>query len=261
MKKLNGKFAVITGASTGIGADCAEVLAENGCHLLLVARTESKLQQLADRLAQRCAVEVQILPLDLAQPGSPAKVLQYVQQHGRPVDYLINNAGIGTLGDFVEASWEIDVAMIDLNVRALHHLTRLFVPLMVERGGGCILNVASMLSFLPMPHFATYAATKAYVLSLSEALHLELKSTNVRVCALCPGTTRTPFWKAAGSKGSWMRDRAAMESRQVAEYGVRLMVAGRASGVPGLMSKLVMLLIRLLPRQVSARVGALMLKE
>jgi uncharacterized protein len=261
LSSLKGKLAIVTGASTGIGADCAEVLAEHGCNLLLVARTESKLRQLHDRLVQRCGVNVRVLPLDLARPESPAEVLHFVQRNDLRVDFLINNAGLGTLGEFAKCSWESDEAMINLNIRALHQLTRLFMGRMQEQGSGHILNVASMLGFLPMPYFATYAATKAYVLSFSEALNIELKNTGVKVSALCPGTTRTPFWQTAGSKGNWIRDRAAMESRQVAEYGIRLMLTGRPSGVPGLMNKTLITLVRLLPRRVSARIGALLLKE
>jgi uncharacterized protein len=261
MKTLKGKFAVVTGASTGIGADCAEILAEHGCGLLLVARTESKLKELQQRLVDRPGLRVEILALDLAQAESPERLFQTVQQMGLGVDFLINNAGLGRLGEFAKATWSTDEAMIDLNIRALHHLTRLFLPHMLDRGGGRILNVASMVGFLPMPYFATYAATKAYVLNFSEALNVELANTNVRVSALCPGTTRTPFWKTAGSTGNWIRDRAAMESRQVAEYGIRLMLTGRASGVPGFMNKMLVFAMRLLPRRVSARLGALVLRE
>jgi len=261
MKDLAGKFAIVTGASTGIGADFAELLAARGCRLLLVARTEAKLRELQERLSESARVEVQFLALDLGLPESPMKVLEAIQRQNLAVDFLINNAGFGAVGDFTGVPWETDEAVINLNLRALHHLTKLFVKHMRERAGGHILNVASVVSFQPAPHFATYAATKAYVLSLSAALNVELAGTNVRVSALCPGATRTPFWQVAGSRINWMRDFSMMESHTVAEYGIRLMLSGRPIGIPGLMNKIMIFSSRLLPRSVATRISGFLMKE
>jgi short-subunit dehydrogenase len=260
MRDLENKFAIVTGASTGIGADFAELLAARGCGLLLVARTESKLRDLQQRLSQSTGM-IQILALDVGLPGSPQRVFQEIERQNLKVDFLVNNAGFGSVGDFAEVPWETDEALINLNVRALHHLTKLFVKHMADRGGGHILNVASMVGFQPAPHFAAYAATKAYVLSLSVALNVELAGTNVRVSALCPGTTRTPFWQAAGSRGNRIREFSMMDSRKVADCGLRLMLSGNAIGIPGLMNNLMIFVSRFVPRVMAARVSGFFMKE
>lgn len=256
MKNLEGKLAVITGASSGLGAGFAEVLAQRKCNLVLVARSEGKLIDLQQELSQRTGATVYVIPVDLARREAPLLLYRFVKELGLPVDFLINNAGLGLVGPFLETGWEEDEALLDLNIRALHHLTKLFLWDMVEHGFGRILNVASVAGFQPMPYFTTYAATKSYVLSLSEALNRELAGTNVRVSALCPGPARTAFWKKAGSRENRILNLMMMEGPKVVEYGVELMLSGRSHGIPGWMNKLMVFSNRLMPRRLVTRLGA-----
>lgn len=261
MKNLEGKLAVITGASGGLGTGFAEALANRKCNLVLVARSQDKLTYLQQKLSQNTGVTVNVVPIDLAGKEAPLQLYRFVKERSVPVDFLVNNAGLGLVGPFLETGWEEDEAMLDLNVRALHHLTKFFLWDMVDQGYGRILNVASIAGFQPMPYFAAYAATKAHVLSLSEALNIELAKTNVRVSALCPGPARTAFWKKAGSRENRILDLMMMENRKVVEYGVELMLSDRASGIPGLFNKLMVFSNRLIPRRLSALISAMAMKE
>jgi len=258
---VSGKLAVVTGASSGLGADIATVLAERGCNLVLVARSQDKLQSLRARLHRDCGVTVEIVPLDLSQADAPARLHGMVTARGFNVDFLVNNAGLGAVGPFSAMNWERDEQMMNVNIRALHQLTRLFLADMLASGQGRILNVASVAGFQAIPYFSTYAATKAYVLSLSEALHAELAGTDVKVSALCPGATRTAFWDVAGGGSNRVLNFRMMDCRAVAEYGVALMLSGRPVGVPGLMNKLMILLRRFVPRSWAAAVTAAVMKE
>lgn len=261
MNSVSGKLAVVTGASSGLGADIAAVLAERGCNLVLVARSEDKLQGLKDRLSRDCGVSIDVVPLDLSQADAPARLHGIVNARGVSVDFLVNNAGLGAIGSFSSMNWERDEQMINVNIRALHHLTRLFLADMLANGHGRILNLASVAGFQAIPYFSTYAATKAYVLSLSEALNAELAGTDVKVSALCPGATRTAFWDVAGGGDNRVLNFRMMGSRAVAEYGVALMLSGRPVGVPGLMNKLMILARRFVPRSWAAALTAAVMKE
>ena len=260
MNSVSGKLAVVTGASSGLGADIAAVLAERGCNLVLAARREDKLHNLKERLSRSSGVSIDVVSLDLSQADAPARLHGIVNDRGIKVDFLVNNAGLGAIGSFSSMTWERDEQMINVNIRALHHLTRLFLADMLANGHGRILNLASVAGFQAIPYFSTYAATKAYVLSLSEALNAELAGTDVKVIALCPGATRTAFWDVAGGGNNCVLNLRMMDSRAVAEYGVRLMLAGRPVGVPGLMNKLMILVRRLVPRRWSAAVAAAVMK-
>ncbi len=259
--QLDGRWALVTGASGGIGADLAAVLAEKKCNLVLAARSESKLQEVGRDLTAKHGVEVRVVPKDLSLQEGPKELHEYVTGEGLTVDFLLNNAGLGSVGPTLDTPWERHEAMIVLNVRALLHLSWLFLPQMISRDSGRILNMASLAAFQPMPGFASYAATKSFVLHLTEALSVELAGTNVRVSALCPGFTRTDFWETAGSQGNWFRKQLTVDSRGVAEYGVRLMLAGRPVGIPGLINKFVAFSNRLGPRRLSARIAQLLMKE
>lgn len=260
MYNFEGKLAVITGASSGLGMGFTETLAKRGCDLVLAARTESKLLELKKRLSQDTGAAAEIIALDLARPDAPLRLYQAVKETGRSVDFLINNAGLGHVGPFMGTPAEKDETMIALNISALHHLMKLFLKDMIARDYGRILNVASTAGFQPMPFFATYAATKSYVLNLSEAVNRELTRSNVRVSALCPGPTRTSFWEAAESKGTWFTDLVMMKSQKVVEYGIKQMLSGRPSGIPGLANKLMVFGNRFVTRSLAAKITATAMK-
>jgi short-subunit dehydrogenase len=261
MYNFEGKLAVITGASSGLGMGFAEALAKRGCNLVLVARTQSKLINLQQRLSQDTGATIDIVPLDLARPDAPLYLYRTIKEKGLSADFLINSAGLGHVGPFMGAPLEKDEAMIALNISALHHLMKLFLKDMIAGDCGRILNVASTAGFQPMPFFAAYAATKSYVLNLSEALNRELSKTNVRVSALCPGPTRTAFWDTAGSKGTWFTDLVMMENQKVVDYGIKLMLSGRPSGIPGIMNKLMVYGNRFVPWSLAAKITATAMKE
>jgi short-subunit dehydrogenase len=245
-RDLLGKWAIVTGASSGLGADFAEILAGRGCCLVIVARRADRLEELRTRLEGN-GVKIHVLALDLSQRGAAAEVHAFTKQHGLVVDFVVNNAGFGKTGRFLESTWEYDESMLNVNVRTLHHLMKLFLPEMVARNEGRILNVASAAGFRPMGNFAAYAATKAYVLHLTEGVHAELADTGVRVSALCPGLTRTEFFDPAKSSGlmRW----ATMPSLPVARAGIELMLRGDAFLVAGWLNRAMIFLGRFLPRR------------
>jgi uncharacterized protein len=240
------RTALVTGASGGIGLEIARCLARDGYDLVLVARSGDKLQALADELGG-----ARVLAADLSDPGAAAKVAAEVPS----VDVLVNNAGVGDFGPFVDADLDRVLAMLQLNVVALTQLTRIYLPAMVERRSGRVLNVASTAAFQPGPLMAVYYATKAYVLSFSEALAEELRGTGVTVTALCPGPTRSGFQAAAEMEESRLvRGRKLPSSQQVAEAGVRAMHRGRAIVIPGVGNKLLAQSVRFGPRALVRRI-------
>lgn len=241
-------FSLITGASTGIGKELARIAAAHGRSVILVARSEDKLAELAKELRANDGVEAEVLALDLALPESPGSLEQEVTRRGLQVDALVNNAGFGSHGPFHEASLQNQLEMLRLNVEALTHLTRLFLPAMVRRGRGRILNVASTAALQPGPLMAVYYASKAYVLSFSEAVAEELRGTGVTVTALLPGPTRTEFQVRAGTAGTGLMRLGMASARSVAEAGYRGMEAGRAVVIPGFVNNLLALSVRLSPR-------------
>ncbi len=220
------KLALITGASGGIGRELARIHAAEKGDLLLVARSEHELGILADELRQKYGVRVYVYPADLIDPEAPRRIFQFAQEQELRVDYLMNNAGFGGYGFFTEREREADLDMIRLNVTALTDLTHLFLPGMIERKTGKILNTASTAGFIPGPLQAVYFATKAYVLSLSQALAYECRKTGVTVTALCPGPVRTGFEKAADLEGSPLFKSAA-SPEVTARKGYRAMQKGK----------------------------------
>lgn len=193
--------ALVTGASGGLGKAYCEHLASQGHDLVLVSRREAELHQIADDLTRRYGIEAVVLPTDLGSLQGREQLAVELEQRGLQVDMLVNNAGFGTLGSFVEADPARMTSEIELNCTALTHLTRLLLPGMVQRHDGRVINVASTAAFQPIPDMAVYAATKAYVLSLTKALWEEVKGTGVRVTAICPGPTDTAFFDVAGNDG------------------------------------------------------------
>jgi Short-chain dehydrogenases of various substrate specificities len=252
----SGKTALITGASSGIGYELAKLFARDGHDVVLVARGEEKLAAVADELEQRYGVKAVALVVDLARPDSPQEIYHALQQRAIPVHFLVNNAGFGLYGPFVETDWSIEREMLQVNVVALTHLTKLLVPDMVHRGEGRILNVASMAAFQPGPLMAIYYATKAYVLSFSEALAAELEGTGVTVTTLCPGPTKTNFDQRArlGVSKLFKRRFLMADASTVAAAGYRGMMAGQTLVIPGWSNKLLVQGQRLAPRKLVVRV-------
>jgi uncharacterized protein len=252
------KIALVTGASSGIGAELARIHAVAGGDLVLVARRQDRLEALKAEIANR---EVHILVKDLSDPKAPQQIYDEIKARNIRVDCLINNAGFGYRGLFHQQDWDRNAAMIQVNVVALAALTRLFVPDMVARRSGRILNVASLAGFVAGPLHAVYFATKAFVLSFSESIANELRGTGVTVTALCPGPTRTEFTGYADMDGVSGFKRAA-PARKVAQCGYDAMLKGKPLVVPGLLNKLAAhLALRLTPRSLATRISRATMEE
>jgi uncharacterized protein len=241
--------ALVTGASVGIGRDLAVVLAEHKHDLVITARNQSQLEALAAELRQDLSVKVEVIVQDLAKPQAAGELFAEVQRRSIPIDILINNAGFGGHGRFDAEDIDQILGMLQVNIVALTHLTRLFLPGMIDRKNGRIMNLASVASFLPGPLMAVYFASKAYVLSFSEAIASELKRTGVTVTAVCPGPTKTEFGKRAGiSSAPSFHDGFSMQSMPVARIGYRAMMRGQRVVVTGVQNKLMTSLVRFTPR-------------
>jgi short-subunit dehydrogenase len=225
--------ALITGASGGLGKEFALLFAEGGSDVILVARTEGALQELKKEIESRLGRKALVIAADLSRPEAPAEIAAAVAKENWTVDVLVNNAGYGAYGFFHETEWKGDASMIDVNVRALTGMTKMFLPAMVRRKSGRILNIASTAAFLPGPLMAVYYATKAYVLSFSEAIRNELAGTGVTVTCLCPGPTKTGFAQHAQLGASKLFRRRVADARAVAQIGYRACLQGRGTVVPG----------------------------
>jgi short-subunit dehydrogenase len=226
------KVALVTGASAGLGVEFAQQLSKRGHRLVLVARRKDRLDDLAKELGNARAVAI-----DLSKANACAKLMADIEAKGETVDLLVNNAGFGLIGRFAELDAKRLRQMIDLNVGALTDLCRAVTPVMIERKSGGIINVASTAAFQPGPKMADYFATKAFVLSLTEALHEELKPHGIRVSCLCPGPTRTEFGEVAGFGGNGLFDHVAMGPEEVVEAGLKGLDKNHAVVVPGWMNK------------------------
>ena len=250
-KPLTGKTSLVTGASSGLGADFARELARLGSDLVLTARREEQLRALQAELTAG-GTRVTVHPLDLAAPGAPQRLFDELQAAGTAVDVLVNNAGFGAFGPFAETPWEREKAMLDIDITALVHMTKLFLPPMLARGNGRILQVSSIGAFQPSPTYATYAATKSFVLSFGEALNHELRATGVSCTVVCPGVTATEFLQVAGQSPTLYQRVMMMRSPDVVRAGVRAMLARRSSVVPGLGNALAAFAMRFIPRSWAA---------
>jgi uncharacterized protein len=243
------KTALITGASFGIGLELARIFAREGHNLVLVARSGDKLRQLAGELEKSHGARSLILAVDLTEPGASAYVLDQTTRAGITVDFLVNNAGFGQYGFFAENDLEECLRQIQLNVTTLTHLTRLYLPEMIERRCGYILNVASTAAFQPGPLMAVYFATKAYVLNFSEALANELAGTGVTVTCLCPGATATEFHKRANATAMNLLRMGTMDAQTVAEDGYRALMEGKPLVISGVKNWLIAQSVRFSPRR------------
>jgi uncharacterized protein len=242
------KTALITGASGGIGLELARIHASKGDNLVLVARSGDKLEEVKTELESKYKIIVCNIIKDLSVKDSAAEVFNEVKNRNIEVDYLINNAGFGDYGLFENTRWEKQKGMIDLNITALAHLTWLFIPGMKSRGGGKILNVASLASFQAGPSMSVYFATKAFVLSLSEALSNELIDKGITVTALCPGSTVSKFHEIALGDPALVKDRKMQSAEEVALTGYNAMMKGKTLAIPGFKNKLMVFTTRFLPR-------------
>ena len=242
------KTALITGASSGIGYELAKIHASKGDNLVLVARNIERLNELKAELEHQYHIEVYNIEKDLSVINSPKQVFEEVKQKNIQIDYLINNAGFGDIGKFSSTSWEKELRMINLNITALTQLTKLFLTDMLARKQGKIMNVASTASFQPGPMMAVYFATKSYVLHLTEAINAEVKGSGVSLTALCPGPTESGFQAAAEIKESLLFNKKNPTSKEVAEYGYKAMMKGKAVAIHGFKNYLMANSVRFTPR-------------
>jgi len=254
MPKANSRrsatVALVTGASAGLGVEFARQLSRRGHRLVLVARRKDRLEQLAKELGNARAVAI-----DLSKGDAAARLMADVEANGEIVGLLVNNAGFGLIGRFAELDAKRERQMIDLNVGALTELCRAVAPAMIERKSGAILNVASTAAFQPGPKMAVYFATKAFVLSLTEALHEELKPHGIKVSCLCPGPTRTEFGDVAGFGGNGLFDRVAMNAAEVVEIGLKGLDSKRAVVVTGWLNKIGAASTRFAPRSMVRKIA------
>ncbi|MBN1438508.1 MAG: SDR family oxidoreductase [Anaerolineales bacterium] len=257
---LQGKTALVTGASSGLGADFARELADRGCNLILAARRADKLEALRDEIRGRNGVRAETAVTDLSAPDAPQELYDRIRSENLTVDVLVNNAGYALYGEFRSADWAVCRRMLELDVVALTHLTRLFAADMAERRFGYILKVASNGAFQPTPLYAAYCAAKSYVLYFGEALHHELRPHGVGVTVLCPGPTRTEFFEVAGQSLTLYQRLTMMNSPDVARIGIRAMLRKRSCVVAGPLNAAVAGLAPLLPRQFMAGMAARLMR-
>ncbi|HEY6230533.1 MAG TPA: SDR family oxidoreductase [Pyrinomonadaceae bacterium] len=250
---------LITGASSGIGEVFARKLAARGRNVLLVARSEDKLITLCNELGRSNSIRAQYVALDLSQPEAAATLFDEAAQRGLTVDMLINNAGFGSMGEFAKLDLARELNMIDLNVKSLVELTHRFLQPMIERKQGTIINVASTASFQAVPFMATYAATKAFVLSFSEALWEENRSHGIKIMALCPGVTETNFFEAA--RGHKPPARVSQTPEEVVDTALRGLARGRSHIISGWTNFLMTQSERLAPRSLITRVAGRMMRS
>ena len=246
---------LITGASSGIGLELACLFAKDGYNLVLVARSEDRLIALKCELAEKYGARITILAENLAHQSACAKIAETLAQRGIAIDILVNNAGSGNFGAFSETDWQKEREMISLNITALTELTKLLLPQMMRRTHGKILNVASTAGFQPGPLMAVYYATKAYVLSFSEALAEELRGSGVSVTVLCPGPTATGFQTAASIENSKLiKGKRLPSARDVAQFGYGALMKGKTIAVHGLKNKMLVQSVRIAPRSLVPKI-------
>lgn len=260
-QELKGRTALVTGASSGLGIDFARELAARGAALVLVARRADALTTLADELRGRHGVQVTVVPADLARAEAREALVAELSSRGITVDVLVNNAGLGCYGPLVGAEWSKVDQMLQVNVVALTHLSRLFGAEMAGRGWGRILQVGSTGSFAPSALYAAYAASKAYVLSFGLALDAELRPRGVSCTTVCPGVTETAFQAVAGQQANWYLRTTMMQSPDVVRIGVAAMLGQRSHVVTGAMNAFQAFLTRFTPRSLLARLSGWLMRN
>ncbi len=252
---LDGNTALITGASSGLGAEFARQLAAMGCHLILVARREHRLQALRQELLARHPVSVRVLPADLSEPDSPQTLYAAIKAAGLSVDILVNNAGYGIYGEHATIPWPQERQMLMLDILAVMQFTKLALADMLQRDSGYILQVSSIGAYQPSPTYAAYGAAKTFVLYFGEALNYELRKTQVSCTVLSPGVTATEFLQVAGQKPTLYQRLMMMQSPEVVRIGLKAMLRRKPSVVAGRLNALMVWSNRCLPRRWSAAIA------
>lgn len=247
------KVGLITGAAGGIGYEIARLLVHDSYDLVLVDKNEAKLREIKDEFLNLYNQHIFIIAVDLSERDVAQRIYEQVLELGVVVDVLVNNAGYGVFGMFLETDWERECSMIQLHVMTTTHLTKLLLPSMVMQGSGKVLNVSSLAAFQPGPLMSIYYATKAYLLSFTEAIANELKGTGVSVTVLCPGITKTGFQKAVGASDAKISWNLATAS-SVAQYGYKAMQSGKVVAIPGFINNLLANAPRFFPRRIAAGV-------
>jgi short-subunit dehydrogenase len=260
MTPWKGKWALVTGASAGIGVALARELAAGGTNLVLTARRTDRLEKLARELASAHKISAEIIAADLSQPNAPGEILAFTLAKKMEIELLINNAGFGSYGEFANSDTKRLLDMVQVNCAAVVHLTRLYLPAMVKRGRGDVLIVASTASFQAMPYLSSYAATKAFDLLLAEGLAEEMKPYGVRVCALCPGSTESEFHEVASQSGVVAAVRNRETAEKVARVGLQALAAGKSYVISGMGNYLGAHSQRLVPRGLVTRITARMFR-
>ena len=255
-----GKWALVTGASAGIGVALAEELAAGGTNLVLTARRTERLSELALRLTKTYGVKTEIFAADLAQPNAPEEIYAFTSGKGIAIELLVNNAGFGQYGEVPAVETQRLLDMVQVNCTAVVHLTRMYLPEMVARKSGDILILASTAAFQAVPYISTYAATKAFDLFFAEGLAEEMKPHGIRVCALCPGSTESEFHEVAGQTKLKFSSRPKETAAKVARTGLEALAAGKSYVVSGTRNYLGTVSIRLVPRRWVTRIAAGMFK-
>jgi uncharacterized protein len=259
MNKTNNhqrkQTALITGAANGIGYELAYIFAQNDYNLVLIDRIETKLQRVALYFQEQFSISVKTIVKDLSKITSPEEIFLELQAENIQVDVLVNNAGFGTYGFFHETNLTDELEMLQVNLVCTTHLTKLFLKSMVKQGQGKILNVSSAAAFQPGPLMAVYFATKAYILSFSEALANELENTGVTVTVLCPGTTQSAFHERTGMADSQLlKSKRMMNAATVANIGYRALMEGKTIVIPGIINKIMAKSVRFIPRNLVTKI-------
>lgn len=255
MESIQGKRALVTGASSGLGADFARQLAALEANLVLVARRRDRLEDLADELRKAHGVQVDVVAMDLGDEDAPQELYDLLKARKQPIDLLVNNAGFGVYGNFVDIPWEREQAMIQLDILTLVHLTKLFSQDMVARGWGRILQVSSIGAYQPCPTYASYGAAKAFVLSFGEAINHELRGTGVSCSVLSPGYTETEFLQVTQQEKTGYQKMFAMQSPDVVRTGIQAMLKGTPSVVPGFANKMAVFTLRFVTRSMATAIA------
>lgn len=250
-------LAIITGASSGLGSAFAKALAQQGYNLLLIARRQEQLEAIAETLP----TTVHILALDLTTDQATKTIIEYLKHHHLLPTLLINNAGFGVVKPALEVDNICYDKMIDLNIKALTDLSLSVASIMKTAGHGIILNIASIAAFCPCPYLSVYGATKAYVLAFSENLSLELSEYGIHVCAICPGPVKTEFWQRAGLSQTESFDYCMMEPEAVVECALSALQSKQIQTSPGLLNKVLYILVKMLPRCLSERLSTTLIKK
>lgn len=259
--RWRGWTALVTGASAGIGAEIAQQLAAAGCDLVLTARREAKLRDLADTLVEKHGVKAEVIASDLAEPDGPQKLIAELDARGLTVDVLVNNAGVGHVGHALDSNVEAELKMVRLNVTAVVELTHVLASRMVARGRGHVIQVGSMAAFFPIPRMATYAATKHFVGAYGDAMAYELRGAPVGVTTIHPGGTRSEFSETAGMNLPEAIDKTLMTSARVAEIGLRAAARGRRAVVTGRLNAAQVFLFRFVPTRLLMWIGDTIYKK